>query len=273
VQKHRKTCTDPIAVGDLYADGIKGKEAFQNIIFEEKHDGPLQIWKYPHDVLPEKGGVVRDRYAAFADIGGKTAKADYSVVSLFDRYWMMDGGVTERVALWRGHLDQDLFAWKAAQLAYFYDQALLAVERNSLRSKGLDTEGQHHLTVLDEIKEDYPNLFARNAPDKVREGMPLKWGFMTGPGTKEMILNSLNAALRDDLYYETALIACDEMDYFEVKEDGTLGAKDGQNDDVLITTAGGVWLSNEHMPLPSVYTPKSKVERLRKKGNYGYATV
>lgn len=267
VHKFRKLTTKPVAIGDLYADGVKGKEAFQNIVFDEKRDGELHIWKFPHEPAPEVDEVITNRYCAFADIGGKTAKADYSVVTIIDRYWMLYGGVAERVATWRGHMDQDLFAWKAAQLAQFYDTALLAIERNSLRSKSESTDGSHHLTILDEIKDHYDNLFARNSPDKVKQGFPLKYGFFTGAGTKELILNSLVAAIRDDLYYENDVRAVDEMDYFEIKDDGTLGAKEGQNDDIVITTSGCVWLSNNFMDPPQLIKKASakEVEILRKR--------
>ena len=257
--KLRKTCCEPIAKGDLFADDRTGKEAFSNLLFDETPNGELWIWRYPHEPLPEDG-IVTNRYASFVDIGGKTKDADYSVISVFDRYWMTEGGFPERVATWRGHLDQDLFAWKAAQVAYYYDKALLAIERNSLRSKGENTEGTHHLTVLDEIAEHYPNLFARNSPDKLRPGMPLRYGFFTGDGTKEMILSTLNKAGREDLYYETDVRLVDEMDAFEIKDDGKLGAKEGFKDDILITTAGGLWLSLQHMDMPVVVTKSNEAE-------------
>lgn len=272
VQKFRKLTSEPLFKGDLYADGIKGEAAFENIVFDEKRDGELWIWKLPFDIMPESG-LITNRYCGFADIGGKTAKADYSTLTILDRYWMLHGGVAERACTWRGHLDQDLVAWKFAQIAYFYDQALLAIERNSLRSKGESTDGSHHLTILDEIKEYYPNLFARNAVDKVREGRPLKYGFMTGAGTKELIMNAQVEAIRDDLYFENDVRAVDEMDYFEIKDDGTLGATEGQHDDILVSTAGCNWLSMKYMDIPMLVEPADPRRRELLNRAQSYATV
>jgi hypothetical protein len=147
VQNARKTCKQPKFIGNLYADGQKGKEALKGITFEAEPKGNLRIWAKPNDPKPEF--AIRRRYCAFVDIGGRTKEADYSVVSVFDRYWMLYGGGPERVATWRAHLDQDLFAWVAARIAKWYNEALLAVEVNSLKREAIGNEGQHHKTVLD----------------------------------------------------------------------------------------------------------------------------
>ena len=110
-----------------------------------------------------------NRYVVSVDIGGRTDKADYSVIRVFDRYWMAEGGSPELVATWRGHLDQDLIAWKAAQIAMFYGNALLIVESNSLDKDS--TDGDHFLTILDEIAPFYDNIYARNDPEKNQTGI------------------------------------------------------------------------------------------------------
>ena len=46
--------------------------------------------------------------------------------------------------------------------------------------------------------------------------------------------------------------ACDEMDYYEQKPDGSMGAVDGQHDDRVITTAGVVWLTLQMPPVAEV---------------------
>nr|BDD48116.1 hypothetical protein 32 [Balneolaceae bacterium] len=93
-------------------------------------------------------------------------------------------------------------------------------------------------------------MYTRTDREKVDEGKPLKYGFHTNQATKTMIINRLIAALRDEEYIERDEIACNEMDYYEIKEDGTMGAKEGTHDDVLITTAGGVWLALNYMQPP-----------------------
>jgi len=144
VLQARKTCMAPELIGDIFGGGMKGAEALSGLEFCNTAGGRLWIW-----ALPDTTVRMANRYCVFVDIGGRSEKADYSVIKVFDRYWMIEGGVPEVVAAWCGHLDQDLIAWKAAQIAKFYDNALLAVETNSLRKE--NTEGDHFLTILDEI--------------------------------------------------------------------------------------------------------------------------
>jgi hypothetical protein len=249
VLQARKTCKPPIFIGDLYGDAMKGEESMKNVRLEENSSGSLKIWKYPDLSVP-----INHRYAIFGDIGGRSEGADYSVLKVFDRYWMMEGGVPEVVAVWRGHIDQDLFAWKAVQLGMIYGNELMgypliAMESNSLNK--MESEGgDHFLTILDEIVEFYDNIYTRTDPEKIKEGMPVQWGFHTNRKTKTMIINKLVGALRDGGYIERSHNACDEMDVYEVKQNGSFGAVEGEHDDELITTAGGVWLTTSYMDLP-----------------------
>ena len=160
---------------------------------------------------------------------------------------MMRGGLPVRACSWRGHLDQDLFAWKAVQIAKIYDNALLAVEVNSLQSKGLGAEGNHYLTILDEISEHYDNLFMRTSLDQIRAGQPKRYGFHTNKASKTMMIDNFNKLLRERAYEEYDERVYYEADYYELKADGSMGAVDGQNDDMLISTMGALWLATSYM--------------------------
>lgn len=236
-QDARKSCTDPLLVGQLFGDATKGKEAFSNLHFQSLTNGELAIWAEPD--LDWKG---KNRYVVIVDIGGKNKDADWSTARVMDRYWMMDGGSPEAVASWKGHMDQDLFAWVAAQLAWWYHQAELIVESNSLDSEEMEnTEGDQFMTILDEIADYYPNLYTRTHPDKIREGIPAQYGFHTNRQTKPMVINALIAAWRDRAYIERDARVMDEADQFEHKPNGKMGAVDGAHDDLIIPTAIGVW--------------------------------
>ncbi len=266
----RQMCYDPEFVGELTADAFKGKEALKNIEFQKIGSGRLHVW-----AKPDRSLKVSNRYAVFVDIGGTSEKADFSVIRVIDRYWMIEGGVPEFVATWRGHIDHDLLAWKAAQLATWYNNALLAVEENSL-DREADGYG-HFYTILDQIAEDYDNLYSRTNPDKIKEGAPVKYGFWTNHQTKNMIIDRLIAAIRtkgdktEPDYTEVDTRACDEMDQFEHKPGNKMEAMDGAKDDMVITTAGAVWLALEYMPPPKVLqTHKSKY---RKRKVVGHASI
>lgn len=250
----RKTCKPPMFVGDIFPQ-LKGPECFKDIRFESLPKGKLFIWAMPDSTIE-----VTDRYVVSMDIGGRTDKADYSVIKVFDRYWLLEGGVPEVVAVWHGHIDQDLGAWKAAQIARFYNNAELIVEVNSLDRK---SEGDHHFTVLDEIVDHYENLYARGEIDKITQGVPLRYGFHTNRKTKPMVIDTLNALLRDLGYIERDARACDEMDSYEVKADGSYGAVDGEHDDHVMVTAIGLWRCYD-MPLPRIITQAMKIRPKRK---------
>lgn len=254
VKQAEKTCQEPLLVGDLNANASKGKEALEGIEFEKRASGDLWIWSMPDATIR-----VSNRYCVFADVGGKHKGADYSIAKVLDRYWMIDGGVPEVVAVWHSHLDQDLFAWKCAQIARWYNNALLAVESNSLRKENKD--GDHFLTVLDEIAPYYENLFTRTNPEQVKEGVPTLWGFHTNTKTKPLLIDTLNGSLRDQLYVERDLRAVNEMYMYELKDDGTYGAPEGQHDDHVIGTAGSVWLALKYMPMPAQITSKPRKSR------------
>lgn len=266
VHNIRKTIMKPAFTGDLYPNSLRGPEALEQIMFEDSTNGDLRIWHKPNDPPVEPYTIMRNRYAAFVDIGGKSKGADYSVVSVFDRYYMEQGYEPVRVATWRGHLDQDLFAWKAVQIAMYYENALLAIESNSL-TKYENTEGSHYLTILDEIADHYDNLFTRTKPELIAEGAPKIWGFHTNTSTKGMLVNNFKAMIRDRTFVEYDQIAVDEADIYELKDDGNWGNIEGKNnhDDVLVTTMGALWLATKHMDLPVVRQLKRPTEPKRKR--------
>lgn len=269
VVEMRKTCIPPEMVGELNGDASKGKESLSNIQFySDSKGGNFSVW-----VPPDKSISVSNRYAVFVDIGGTTSRADYSVIRVIDRYWMLEGGKPEMVATWRGHVDHDLLAWKSVQIAKWYNNALLAIEENSLDRE--DDGYGHFYTLLDQIADSYNNLYSRTNPDKIREGAPVKYGFWTNHQTKNMIIDALKAAIRlgDDGqrgYIEKDDRACDEMDQYENKPGNKLGAVDGAKDDMVITTAGCVWLATEYMDPPRIKKP---VEKSRKRNIISEASI
>jgi hypothetical protein len=248
----RKGVLKPKYTGDLYAKASSGADSLIDVRFENMDQGCLRIWD-----LPDKNKNVSNRYALFADIGGRTEKADWSVVRVIDRYWLIEGGQPVVVATWRGHLDQDMFGWRAAQLARFYNNGLLAIETNSLDTEL--SEGNHFLTVLNEIVNFYPNLYYRTDPEKVRQGMPVQYGFHTNIKTKAMIIDALNGAARDYIkgggYIERDIRVCDEMDSYEIKPNGKFGAVAGKHDDLVMSTAGCVWMATSFMDAPRFIKP------------------
>ena len=252
----RKNCTPPIAKGVLYADGQKGKEALRNISFEKGKGGHLWIWAFP-----DRSITVKNRYVVPVDIGGKSKGADWSVIRVIDKYWMIDGGVPEVIATLRIHIDQDLLAWLAVQLAEWYNHGEVVVENNSL-TKYANTEGNGFLTILNEVSEVYDNLYQGSKQDVSEQGIPIKYGFHTNTTTKPLVINNHRAAMRDDGYIERDERACDEADTFENKPDGTMGSVDGAFDDIEMSTAIGIWVA-QHDSEPAKVIDMVEIQKRR----------
>lgn len=253
VEKLRPGCRSPKAVGDVYADGIEGKAALSNVRFAEDRQGELWVWQHP-EILGE-GERCTERYLAVVDVGGRAHTSDWSVIVVFDRYWMMEGQRPSVVAQWYGHIDMDRLAWKAAQIAAYYDNALLVIESNTLETKDRDriVDGDQSLFILNQIKETYPNLYARKqSPEDIAEHVPVKYGFHTNIATKPMVISTLVKAIREHLYTERDARCLDEYLCYERKQNGSFGAILGKHDDLLMTRAIGLHICFNEMGVPRI---------------------
>ena len=215
VEKFKKCCKAPKYVGDVYADGDEGEDALSNLRFKEDKQGLLWVWSKP-DVDDKE--EVTDRYLVVVDIGGRGKKADWSVIVVFDRLNQMEGGKPVVVAQWYGHIDMDMLAWKAAQIAAFYDNALLVIESNTLEThdKERQVDGDMSGYILNQIKDVYSNLYARKQSDEeIQEGEPKKYGFHTNVATKPKIISTLVKVIREQLYVERDSRCLDEYLCYE----------------------------------------------------------
>jgi hypothetical protein len=248
----RKGCKEPTFIGTMMATKPYGKEAIdESLRFVPNPQYNLFLW-----AMPDKERDVLHRYVVSMDMGGRSDSADWSVISVIDRYPLLFGGVEECIGTWRFHLDQDLAVWRAVQLAKFFNNALLVVERNSLDTKG--TEGDHSYTILDQIVPYYNNIYYRDDPTKIREGLPPNYGFLTTRATKMDLVTHMQMRLREKAYIERDKRAMDECAWFEMKEQADVyGAIDGEHDDIYMSRAIGLKVSSvwdmpreiEHIPL------------------------
>ncbi len=231
VNAMRKYTREPLVRGELCADMTHGKRAIDSSLrFAPSPSGDLWIWAYP-----DTSKKIARRYIVSMDIGGRTPTADWSVISVIDRAPLLNGGVEECIATYRFHLDQDLTVWKAVQTARYYCDALLVVEANSLDDKG--SEGDHTLTILDEIKGFYANIYSRTDPQKIIEGAPERYGFFTSAASKSDLVTQMNKRMREEGYIERDARALDEADIYEIKDNGSFGAVEGGHDDIYMSRA------------------------------------
>lgn len=250
VETFKAACKPPRYIGDVYGFSHEGREALQGLKFAEDHQGQLWVWALPEI---DKDVKISNRYLVVVDIGGRWKGADWSVIVVFDRLFMMEGGKPTVVAQWYGHIDMDLLAWKAAQIAAFYDNALLVIESNTAesRDKERNVDGDQSSYLLNQIKEVYDNLYARKPSEEdIINKAPRKYGFHTNAATKPMIISTLVKVIREGLYVERDERCLDEYLTYE-KVGSKFGAISGKHDDLLMTRAIGLHICFNEMDMPT----------------------
>ncbi|MBD5219469.1 MAG: terminase [Bacteroidales bacterium] len=265
VKEFESACSVPRFVGEVYGDAPEGKAALSNIRFRPDGQANLWIWAKP-EIDPQV--KVTNRYLVVVDIGGRTNKADWSVIAVFDRMNMIDGDPQAVVAQWRGHCDIDRLAWQAAQIAAYYDNALLVIESNTIETHDRERHvegGDQSQYILNQIADVYPNLYARRqSEDEIRQGLPRKYGFHTNTATKPMIITTLIKVVRDHLYTERDRRVLDEYLTYERKPNGAYGAIVGAHDDLLMTRAIGLHISLYEMDIPRVINVAERKHKKRR---------
>ena len=237
----------------LPANTKKSRDYFKNAKIEISEDGDLKIWEKPNNNILR----INNRYLVVVDIGGKSITSDYTVMTVIDRKGLLPEIHTrpQVVARWRGHCRHDVLAWIAAALAHYYDDALLVIESNTAdRNRNSNTEGDHFGTIIEEIADYYDNLYMRKTgPEEVPDKIVMKWGFQTNSLTKGWVIDNMIACVDDQLWDEPDSECYRELRIYERKDDGSLGNIEGRNnhDDILMSTAIGLWVSSNDMDMPT----------------------
>jgi len=250
-----------------YADVIlapferRSRSVFLNseVRFRNDNQGEMKIWSTPNNHIFR----IKNRYFVSVDIGGNSATADYTVMTVIDNMGLCPGvnGKPRVVARWRGHVRHDILAWKAAALAHYYDDALLIIESNTAdRERDNNTEGDHFGTIIEEISGYYTNLYQRTKePEATTEGIKPIYGFQTNKLTKGWLIDNLIACVDDKLWDEPDEEMYRELGWYERREDGSMGNKlgSGKHDDVLMSTAIALWVAFNSPYKPSWPTDRA----------------
>lgn len=251
-------CRPPRFIGDISAASSEGEKALENLQFTPDRQGQLFVWAKP-EIDSEVD--ITDRYLTVVDVGGRSAKADFSVILVIDRLNMTEGGRPAVVAQWYGHCDIDRLAWKAAQVAAYYNDSLLVIESNTLETHDRERQvegGDQSQYILNQLSAIYPNLYARRqSEDEIRQGIPRKYGFHTNVATKPMIISTLVKVIREHLYTERDKRCLDEYLVYERKPNGSYGAIVGRHDDLLMTRAIGLHICFYEMDTPRIIPKQS----------------
>lgn len=241
-------CRTPHIIGEVYGRSDSGEEALSDLRLVREKDGRLMVWS---DVEKSDIETVTDRYLVVVDVcKGHTANADFADILVLDRLPMMDGCGPVVAAEWHGHIDMDRLAWKAAQVAAYYDNALLVIESNTLETNNTRGDAAYILTLVADV---YGNLYARRqSAEDVRQGRPRKYGFHTNALTKKVVVNNLRMVVREGLYVEREKDCLNEYLTYVETDNGGYEAMKGCHDDRLMTRAIGMQVCMHEMDLPRI---------------------
>ena len=217
--------------------------------------GQLNMW---HDVERDsEEEQVTDRYLVVVDVcKGHTKNADYADIIVLDRLNMMDGEPPVICAEWHGHIDMDKLAWKATQIAAYYNNALLVIESNTLETNNTKGDAEYILTL---VRDVYENLYARKqSAEDIKEGRPRKYGYHTNTSTKPVLINNLKLVVREHLYIEREEDTLNEYLTYVKTEDGKYETLSGYHDDRLMTRAIAMQVSMNEMELPKLVTREKR---------------
>ena len=258
VERFRGGCRAPRMRGEIYGAADEGRQALENLRFKKEPDGRLFIW---HDAVRDAHEKVTNRYLVVVDVcKGHTKDADFADIVVFDRLYMIDGDPPVVAAEWHGHIDMDKLAWKAAQVAAYYDHALLVIESNTLETNNTKGEAEYILTLIAEV---YGNqLYARRqSAEDIMQKIPKKYGFHTNPLTKKVVIYNLKVAVREHLYIEREEACLNEYLTYVETDDGKFEAMEGYHDDRLMTRAIGLHVCFNEMDMPRIIDLNNRKHR------------
>lgn len=257
-------CKSPKWIGDIYGRADEGTEAIKNLRFRKEQNGRLKIWQ---DVEKDEEEIVLDRYLVVVDVcKGHSEKADFSDIIVIDRLMMMDGEPPTIVAEWHGHIDMDKLAWKACQIAAYYNNALLVIESNTLETNNTKGEAEYILTLIHDVYGD--QLYARKqSAEDIQQRVPKKFGFHTNMLTKKVVIHNLKTVVRERLYVEREALCLEEYLTYVETDRGGFEAMEGHHDDRLMTRAIGMQICYHEMDIPRV------VQRTYFNSSYSSKTV
>ena len=239
----------PIFVGNIIESKKDG-----SIRIVPEANGSLLIWNKPEAMQ------TANRYMVIVDVGGRSAKADYSVITVIDRWFTrFSGGKLQVVARWRGHLRYDFMAMLAVKIARYYQNACIVFESNTFDKKKAEAEdfveqGDHIRGILSKIGDKYKNLYMRKATDTedIKKGIFKKIGFQTNKKTKQDIVDNFISVFEDGDFIDPDERFYKEAAIYEQRPDGSYGniAGRGNHDDIIMTDMIGAFVHGE-LPKPA----------------------
>lgn len=176
--------------------------------------GFLRVWDKPQEFHTYVIGVDVSEGKIVAE-GDEESETDYSCAQVIDRT------TYEQVAVWHGKIDPDVLGRQVELLGRYYNNALIAVERNSV--------GLTPLIVLRDLY--YPNLYYRETYGQLADRRTPELGWVTDMNTKDLIINEATQLIRDKRLAIRDSETIGEMMSFVRDARGRASASSGAHDD------------------------------------------
>ena len=199
---------------------VTTEKCITNIRFIEKENGLITIHDEP--TVKKNGAdeiIAKRQYS----IGGDTAGLglDYYTATV-----VANDNLQTVATLHKQRIDEDKYADQLYCLGWFYHWALIGIETN-----------YSYVPTRELAELNYPNLYQRERLDTTYKEVQKVLGFETNKTTKQIILQSLVAAIRDNPATECDIKTLREMLTFVRKENGKQEAQEGYHDDLVMAKA------------------------------------
>ena len=180
-----------------------------HMALEETPKGYMSIYEEPKDM---------DEYVIGADVA---QSVDYSSAHVIKKR------TAEVVAVWHGQIDPKTFGKELERLGYFYNTAMIAVERNN---QGIAT-----LVQLNDAY--YPMLYYRDDITDTGEATTSKLGWETNIRTRPILVSDLGNMIRNRDLFCIDEPTINECMTFVRNKTGKEEAQEGCHDDRVLSLA------------------------------------
>lgn len=259
VKRYMSKYEEPKFIGDLSNRHLNNPVKIRkDLNFEAYDTGNLWIWEKPSQ---ERW---LHKYLGTLDVGGANEKADFTVLSIWDR--SDPNYKIKLVARYRWRSEAWLSVYKAMQICTWYHKCLLAPESNYFDNRKKQAyEMETFELVMDRLAANYTNLYMRpQSEEQIRQGVPAKYGFHMNQKTKPNAYATYAELLDEDLVYEPDKRACFEFEQIE-RIDGDIRAVEGLKDDITDTGAMAAYIDRD-MPMPKMIVDNNSPSYVRGTG-------
>jgi len=218
INRYSKLTVNPKWIGEIAYDFAKGAPVLhmkdvapnEEVLYPER-ENRFHVWEKP---------IRGEHYCVGVDVALGNDGGDYSVCQVVK---LSQGHqLDEQVAVWHGYIDPSGLAEIVFAVCWFYNEALAAVEVNSM---GM-------VTNTDLVRKlEYENIYRFKRMDRLKHFMTDIIGWWTDYKSKRALMAKMSKALIDNQIVIRDRFTMDEFNDFT--EDGAEG--DGAHDDYVIS--------------------------------------